>query len=77
MGGALRSFQPTIKEVVQVSQELKGTLEKVCVLAAVVGACVLTLGCQGSCEFTPLVRRRCRRRAGNGWNTGGATGGRM
>ena len=29
MGSALRTFQPTIKEVVQVSQELKGTLEKV------------------------------------------------
>ncbi|KAG2485405.1 hypothetical protein HYH03_015891 [Edaphochlamys debaryana] len=28
LGTALRSFQPTIKEVVQVSQELKGTLEK-------------------------------------------------
>ena len=28
VGLALRSFQPTIKEVVSVSQELKGTLEK-------------------------------------------------
>lgn len=28
VGSALRTFQPTIKEVVQVSQELKGTLEK-------------------------------------------------
>ena len=28
VGQALRSFQPTIKEVVSVSQELKGTLEK-------------------------------------------------
>ncbi|KXZ43857.1 hypothetical protein GPECTOR_79g136 [Gonium pectorale] len=28
LGSALRAFQPTIKEVVQVSQELKGTLEK-------------------------------------------------
>lgn len=29
VGGALRAFQPTIREVVEVSQELKGTLEKV------------------------------------------------
>ncbi|GLC54514.1 hypothetical protein PLESTB_000874800 [Pleodorina starrii] len=28
VGSTLRTFQPTIKEVVQVSQELKGTLEK-------------------------------------------------
>lgn len=28
VGSALRTFQPTIKEVVQVSQELKGSLEK-------------------------------------------------
>ncbi|GFR43040.1 hypothetical protein Agub_g4044, partial [Astrephomene gubernaculifera] len=28
LGSALRAFQPTIKEVVQVSQELKGSLEK-------------------------------------------------
>lgn len=29
MGQALRAFQPTIREVVEVSQDLKGTLEKV------------------------------------------------
>jgi hypothetical protein len=29
VGQTLRAFQPTIKEVVQVSQEIKGTLEQV------------------------------------------------
>lgn len=29
MGQTLRAFQPTIKEVVEVSQEIKGTLEQV------------------------------------------------
>jgi hypothetical protein len=29
VGTALRSFQPTIREVVEVSQEVKGTLERV------------------------------------------------
>jgi TatA/E family protein of Tat protein translocase len=29
VGQALRAFQPTIREVVEVSQDLKGTLEKV------------------------------------------------
>jgi hypothetical protein len=31
LGQTLRAFQPTIKEVVEVSQEIKGTLEQVCV----------------------------------------------
>jgi hypothetical protein len=30
LGQTLRAFQPTIKEVVEVSQEIKGTLEQVC-----------------------------------------------
>jgi hypothetical protein len=29
VGQTLRAFQPTIKEVVEVSQEIKGTLEQV------------------------------------------------
>lgn len=33
LGQTLRAFQPTIKEVVEVSQEIKGTLEQVRVCA--------------------------------------------
>lgn len=48
MGQTLRAFQPTIKEVVEVSQEIKGTLEQVgggvegCVMVWLCG-CVIVL----------------------------------
>lgn len=36
LGQTLRAFQPTIKEVVEVSQEIKGTLEQVRLLTGTV-----------------------------------------
>lgn len=48
VGQTLRAFQPTIKEVVEVSQEIKGTLEQVgggvegCVMVWLCG-CVIVL----------------------------------